>query len=98
MPGGGTFRGLGMFAALSFDEGRTWPVKKLITPGGPARKMDGLGNTHEFIMDDTHAEPKGYLAATQTPDRVIHLISSALHYRFNLAWVRAPMPPATAPK
>jgi hypothetical protein len=85
-------RGYGLFAALSFDEGKTWPVKKLITPGGPERKLDGGAWTDEFIIDDEHAEPMGYLAATQAPDGVIHLISSALHYRFNLAWLMEPMP------
>jgi formylglycine-generating enzyme required for sulfatase activity len=77
----------GMFAALSYDEGQTWPVKKLITAGGPPTQYDGGGNTGLFIMDDTHAEPRGYLAITQTPNGVIQLISSALHYRFNLAWL-----------
>jgi hypothetical protein len=77
----------GMFAALSYDEGETWPVKKLVTAGGPPQELDGGGNTHWFTMDDTHAEPRGYLASTQTPDGVIHLISSALHYQFNLAWL-----------
>ena len=77
----------GMFAAISFDEGKTWPVKRLITAGGPPREIDGGGNTGKFTMDDTHAEPKGYLAATQTPDNVIHLISSKQHYAFNLAWL-----------
>jgi len=77
----------GMFAAISYNQGRTWPIKKLITAGGPPQRLDGGGNTGEFIMDDTHAEPRGYLAATQTPDRVIHLISSALHYEFNLEWL-----------
>jgi len=82
----------GMFAALSFDEGQTWPLKKLITTGGPARELDGGAWTRDFKMDATHAEPRGYLAATQTPDGVVHLISSALHYRFNLAWLKEPMP------
>ncbi len=82
----------GLYAALSWDEGTSWPLKKLITAGGPAREMDGLGNTGPFIMDDTQAEFAGYLALTQTPDGVIHLISSGLHYRFNLAWLKAPMP------
>jgi len=41
-------------------------------------------------MDATHAEPMGYLAATQTPDGIIHLASSALYYRFNLAWLKQP--------
>jgi hypothetical protein len=27
--------------------------------------------------------------ATQTPDGAIHLISSRLHYRFNLPWLTA---------
>jgi hypothetical protein len=53
---------------------------------------NGATWTGEFIMDETHAEPGGYLAATQTPDGVIHLISSAQHYRFNLAWLTEPMP------
>ena len=82
----------GMFAALSLDEGKTWPIKRLITTGGPARKIDGGGNTGWFVMDENHAEPRGYLAATQTPDRLIHLISSKQHYVFNLAWLKQPMP------
>jgi formylglycine-generating enzyme required for sulfatase activity len=87
---GREFTGYGMFAALSFDEGTTWPVRKLLTAGGRRRVVDGGGNTGRFAMDATHAEPAGYLAATQTPDRVIHLISSRLHYRFNLAWLQSP--------
>jgi len=83
----------GMFAALSFDEGRTWPCRRLLTAGGPSRTIDGGGNTGRFTMDGNHAEPKGYLAATQTPDGLIHLISSKQHYKFNLAWLKRPMPP-----
>lgn len=87
---GREFTGRGMFAALSSDEGETWPTRKLLTAGGPQRRMDGGGNTRSFVMDDTHAEPRGYLAATQTPDNMIHLISSRLRYRFNLAWLEKP--------
>jgi len=76
-----------MFAAVAFDEGKTWPVKKLITPGGPARQVDGGGNTHVFLMDETHAEPEGYLAFAQGSDGLIHIISSKQHYTFNLAWL-----------
>jgi len=91
--GGKEIRVYGMFAALSFDEGKTWPLKRLITPGGPPKEIDGGGNTGRFTMDDTHAEPKGYLAATQTPDNVIHLITSKQHYAFNLQWIIANAPP-----
>ena len=30
---GGDFTGYGLFAAVSYDEGKTWPDRRLITPG-----------------------------------------------------------------
>ncbi|MCC6683219.1 MAG: SUMF1/EgtB/PvdO family nonheme iron enzyme [Phycisphaeraceae bacterium] len=86
---GGQFEGQGMFAALSFDEGETWPVWKLLTDG-QSRELDGQAWTDTFTMDAAHAEPKGYLAAVQTPDGMIQLISSGIHYQFNLAWLKTP--------
>jgi len=86
----------GLFAALSYDDGKTWPVRRLITDDGPGRWLDGGAWTGRFWMGHSSAEPKGYLSVTQTPDGVIQLISSANHYAFNLAWLEAPMP-AVAP-
>ena len=80
----------GMFGALSFDEGETWPVRKLLTPGGPPTVL-GLFGGSCFTLDATTAEPMGYLSACQAPDGVIHLITSQRHYAFNLAWLKAPM-------
>ena len=37
--------------------------------------------------DATHAEPRGYMTATQSPDNLIHLVSSRLYYCFKLAWI-----------
>ncbi|MBN2293015.1 MAG: exo-alpha-sialidase, partial [Pirellulales bacterium] len=88
----------GMYAALSFDDGKTWPVRRLITDDGPERTVDGGGNTRLFKLGPNSAEPRGYLAATQTPDGLIHLISSKQHYVFNLAWIKAPMPPEKVKK
>lgn len=85
---GQEFTGHGMFAAISTDEGATWSVRKLLTPG--AGEFDGGGHTRAFTASPTRAEHAGYLAATQSPDGVIHLISSRLHYRFNLAWLNQP--------
>lgn len=82
---GNKYTGYGLFVALSYDEGKTWSTRKLVTPG--EGEFDGGAWTREFVTDDTRAEPRGYLAATQSPDNVIHLISSRLHYRFNLAWI-----------
>ena len=76
----------GMFASLSYDEGVSWTPRKTVTDG-VQRCLDGGAWTGTFIMDSDHSEPKGYLAATQTPDGVIHLISSKNHYRFNLKWL-----------
>ncbi|MDE5895615.1 MAG: exo-alpha-sialidase, partial [Muribaculum intestinale] len=85
-PDGTKTKGYGMYAAVSFDDGRTWPVRRLVTDSVP-RFLDGGAWTGFFESDSTHAEPRGYLCATQTPDGVIHLLSSRLHYRFNLAWL-----------
>jgi formylglycine-generating enzyme required for sulfatase activity len=97
---GNVFTGSGLFAALSYDEGRTWDIRRLITTGGPARSVDGGGNTGVFTMSETSAEPKGYMSVHQTPDGIIHLISSKQYYAFNLAWLKqdppAPPPPPTA--
>ncbi|MEQ7799231.1 SUMF1/EgtB/PvdO family nonheme iron enzyme [Pedobacter sp. ASV1-7] len=83
---GSNYTGYGMYAALSFDEGKTWPVRKLITDG-KERYLNGGAFTGYFKMDQNNAEPKGYLALTQSPDNIIHLFSSAIHYRFNLKWL-----------
>lgn len=83
---GNSVRGYGAYVALSYDEGRTWPVCRLLTDG-IERYLNGGAWTQFFVMDDTHAEPRGYLAATQSPDGMIHLLSSRIHYAFNLAWI-----------
>ena len=79
----------GLFVALSYDEGQSWPVRKLLTDG-KRRTLDGGAWTGTFTLDGTHAEPKGYLACTQSPDGMIHLLSSRVHYRFNLPWIEKP--------
>ncbi len=88
---GNEFYGVGMYAALSFDEGQTWPVRKLLTPG--EGEYDGGAWTGTFTATPTRAEHAGYLAAAQTPDGIIHLISSRLYYKFNLAWLETPPAP-----
>lgn len=79
----GDFKGVGLFAAVSYDEGRTWPDRRLIV--GPDEK----------IVNPRGVPPNtnGYLAITQTRDGLIQLINSQKHYRFNLAWLQA-VPPA----
>ncbi len=81
----------GMFAALSYDEGETWPVIRLITDDKPEHEVKTTdGRT--FTMSRSSAEPCGYLSICQTRDGVIHLITSWNHYAFNLKWMETPMP------
>lgn len=82
----------GLFAAVSYDDGQTWPVIRSLTPGAGSGELDGGAWTGIFQPSATQAEPRGYLACTQSPDGIIHLVSSALYYHFNLAWLEQPMP------
>jgi sulfatase modifying factor 1 len=90
----GEFTGYGLFAALSFDEGKTWPVRKLITPGGPARTQPAT-DQGQFTLSHTMAEWSGYISLTQARDNTIHLNTSKNHYAFNLAWLKQSPPPVT---
>ena len=49
--------------------------------------MNGI-DRGQFPLSETRAEPSGYLAATQTRDGRIQLITSKNHYVFNLAWLK----------
>ena len=82
----------GLFGALSYDEGRTWPVGRLISDDGPGKWVDGGAWTGKFIMSHTWGEPRGYLAATQAANGLIHLVSSRNHYAFNMKWLET-LPP-----
>ncbi len=82
----------GLFAALSFDEGETWPARRPVTDGGPPREVETTDGDL-FTLDPSRWEPRGYLSVCQAKDGVIHLISSREHYAFNLAWAKS-LPPA----
>ena len=87
-------RVLGLFGAVSYDQGKTWPTMRLITDDGPARKVGTTNGKRSkgFTMSKSSAEPKGYLSVCQGLDGVIHLISSWNHYAFNLKWLETPPP------
>ena len=81
----------GLYGALSFDEGETWPVRRLITDDGPGRQVETTDGPR-FTLSASAAEPRGYLAVCQAANGLIHLISSRQHYAFNLAWLKTPAP------
>ena len=86
----------GLFGALSNDDGETWEYTRLITDDGEDRDIETMDG-RLFTMGLNSAEPGGYLAVCQGQNGVIHLISSRLHYRFNLAWLRE-LPPSEVRK
>ena len=66
----------GSLLMVSFDRGEIYAVLSFDEGvSWPVRKR----------IDDGR---RGYLAAAQTPDNLIHLITSRLYYRFNLAWLK----------
>ena len=85
----------GLFTAVSLDEGKTWPHIRLVTDDGKPREIETLDGDLAF-MGPHESEPVGYLAACQTSNNIIHLISSQQHYEFNLKWLFTP-PPHAAP-
>ena len=86
--------GYGLFAALSYDDGATWPVQRLITPVGPGHEAPVVRDADGgmFPLDATHAELGGYLASAEGADGRIHLISSREAYVFNYAWLTEATP------
>ncbi len=86
---GTTTTGYGLVAALSFDDGATWPIRRLVTPVIPGESPVHAQATDSgpITLDATHAELNGYLASCQGRDGRIHLISSRNYYVFNLAWL-----------
>jgi hypothetical protein len=88
----------GLFAALSYDDGETWPVRRLVSDDGPGRLIESLDG-RLVTMGFESAEPRGYMSVCQTADGVVQLISSRQHYAFNLKWLETPPPasPAGAP-
>jgi len=88
----------GLYAALSFDQGKTWPIKRVLSDGSGRRvestdpnqyvecAKDKNGN-RIFTMDPTSGEAMGYCAAVQARNGMIHVISSRQHYMFNYQWL-----------
>ncbi|GAI49917.1 unnamed protein product, partial [marine sediment metagenome] len=82
-----------LFGAVSFDDGKTWPVRRVISDCKPDHQVDTIDGA-PVLMNANNSEPLGYLSVCQDLDNVIHLISSINHYAFNLAWLEAKPPDA----
>jgi len=82
----------GLFAAVSTDEGKTWPHMRLVTDDySPPRPVEST-NGGLFIMSAGNSEYQGYCNGCQSADGLIHIISSRQHFTFNLKWLMTPAP------
>ena len=88
---GNTYQATEMFAALSLDDGKTWPYKRVVgqSPATAIECTDGGA----IYMSDRSSEHRGYLSVCQGVDGMINLISSRQHYAFNMKWLMTPAPP-----
>ncbi|MHC4704203.1 MAG: SUMF1/EgtB/PvdO family nonheme iron enzyme, partial [Planctomycetota bacterium] len=75
----------GLFAALSFDEGKNWPVIRLISDGSGRRVFTRKNKYYQMARN--RSEGNGYLASCQSADGVIHMVSNRVEYAFNLKWL-----------
>ncbi|MHC4624866.1 MAG: SUMF1/EgtB/PvdO family nonheme iron enzyme [Planctomycetota bacterium] len=81
----------GIFAAVSYDDGRTWSNTRLLSHDGPDTTHEAMDG-RPFKLGFSSAEPGGYNSICQAANGVIHLISSRQHYAFNLKWLETPPP------
>lgn len=72
----------GAYVALSDDEGETWHVRKL-----PGTQM----HENRAVAEEMGGETIGYSVARQSPNGIIHLITTmnhpCLHFELNEAWI-----------
>jgi Neuraminidase (sialidase) len=85
----------GLFAAISYDDGKTWPKIRPVTADTPPHQAQTT-NGRAFTMSINTAEPRGYLSVCQGANALIHLTSSWNHYVFNLKWLQTPPPAETS--
>ena len=80
----------GLFAAVSFDEASTFAIVRLVSDDSRTSHDVESNDGHIFQMNQTHAEPLGYISARQDQKSgMIHAITSRQHYQFNYAWLIA---------
>ena len=77
----------GLYCAVSFDEGKTWPVRRVVSDDRPDHDIETMDG-HMRPVGFDKGEPAGYLAVWQARNGLIHLIGSRAHHTFNLAWAK----------
>jgi hypothetical protein len=81
----------GLYAAVSFDEGKTWPEKyrRVLSDlkGNETMELMIAPWQRKNIITRKTGQEEGYMSATQTPDGIIYLTDGKIVYSFNLEWI-----------
>jgi hypothetical protein len=81
----------GLYAALSFDEGKTWPeeYRRVISnlEVNEEYEFEGAPWQRVHTLSRTKGQEHGYISATQSPDGMIYLTDGKIVYSFNQAWL-----------
>ncbi len=86
----------GLFTAVSTDDGKTWPYRRLVSDDGPGTPVESM-NGGLFTMSARTGEHFGYMSGCQAANGLVHLITSRTHYSFNLKWLMTPAAPLKFP-
>jgi sulfatase modifying factor 1 len=83
---------------ISYDDGKTWPVRRILTDETGDRGVTGMSNSRIY-MGPGSGEPTAYVTLTQARNGLIHVVSSVNHYAFNLKWAESgPKNPTAMPQ
>jgi len=81
----------GLYAAVSFDDGKTWPenYRRVISN---QKRSESLEVTvapwqRKNLLTCKKGQEDGYMSVTQTPDGMIYLTDGKIVYSFNLEWI-----------
>lgn len=77
----------GLYAALSFDEGKTWPAKYRRIISDNSGDIEIAPWQVKARLTQTNGQGEGYMCATQTPDGLIYLTDGKIVYSYNYAWL-----------
>jgi hypothetical protein len=81
----------GLYAALSFDEGKTWPAeyRRVISnmEASDELEFEAAPWQRTHTLTKTEGQEDGYITATQSPDGTIYITDGKIVYDFNLAWL-----------
>ena len=81
----------GLFTALSFDEGKTWPEEYRKVVSNVKGDDEKVITTAPWQRVNTLAKDQGqeigYMSVCQSPDGMIYLTDGKIIYSYNLAWI-----------